>query len=239
MGGDGKRTKFPWLGVARYAVAVLLAVAVVATIGMAIAAVLRPAKLELSVVNGVVSMDRPQSRTPPQLVNYKVTLRAFNPSGRAMIHFRSDNVVKLYFTAPHVIEFLSFSVPTFKLPQKTKLHMIKAGSFEANNLPEEIADRLYNGESEQVLVQAKASLSFTVGRVGRKGSDENFTFSCWPVSVASSSEVFDGADASCSQSATPGTVTRQNQTLCLGSPCPSPPPPPPPNLPCNGSDRKG
>ncbi|KAG8052725.1 hypothetical protein GUJ93_ZPchr0001g30006 [Zizania palustris] len=170
MGGDGKRTKFPWLGVARYAVAMLLAVAVVATIVMAITVVLRPAKLELSVVNGAVSMDpQQQSTTTPQLVNYKVILRAFNPSGRAVIHFGRDNVVKLYFTAPY-LEFLSFSIPTFALPQKMTHLVIKAGSFEANKLPGELADRLYNGESEQVLVKATVSLSFTVGRAGKRSS---------------------------------------------------------------------
>ncbi|KAF0902431.1 hypothetical protein E2562_016266 [Oryza meyeriana var. granulata] len=221
MGGDGKRTKFAWLGVARYAVTTVLAATVAATVVAAIATVLRPAELDLSVANGAVSVDRPESAT--SLIKYRVTLRAFNPSGRAVIHFGGDNLVSLLDGAATPTELVAFTLPPFVVPQQESHYVTKMGFLNASALPASLAARLYDGESDQVMVQAMASLSFTIGGArgvgGKRG--HNFTFHCWPVSIFSSYEV-SGADASCSQETIDAAVTGLTEDRCIGGACPEP-----------------
>lgn len=61
--------------------------------------VLRPVELDLSVASCAVSVERPESPSAASLVKYKVTLRAYNPSGRAVVHFGGDNLVRLIYGA--------------------------------------------------------------------------------------------------------------------------------------------
>ncbi|XP_040381431.1 uncharacterized protein LOC121054788 [Oryza brachyantha] len=222
MGGDEKRTKFPWMGVARYAVTAVLAAAVAATVVAAVATVLRPVELDLSVANGAVSVERPESAA--SLIKFRVTLRASNPSGRAVVHFGGDNLVRLLDGAATRTELVAFTLSPFVVPQKESHFVTKAGFLNASALPGSLAARLYDGESDQVVVQAVASLSFTIGgargvSAGRRG--HNFTFHCWPVSISSYYEV-SGGDASCSQQTMEAAVTGLANDRCIGGPCPQP-----------------
>uniref|UniRef100_A0A0E0HK40 Uncharacterized protein n=1 Tax=Oryza nivara TaxID=4536 RepID=A0A0E0HK40_ORYNI len=224
MGGDGKCTKFPWLGVARYAVTAVLAATVAATVVQAIRMVLRPVELDLSVTNGAVSVERPESPSAASLVKYKVTLRAYNPSGRAVVHFGGDNLVRLIYGAAAQTELAAFTLPAFVVPQQESHYVTKSAFLNASALPASLAARLYDGETDQVVVQAVASLSFTIGgargvSAGKRG--HNFTFHCWPVSISSYYEV-SGGEASCSQDTTEAAVAGLTHDRCIGGPCPEP-----------------
>uniref|UniRef100_A0A0E0DVX1 Late embryogenesis abundant protein LEA-2 subgroup domain-containing protein n=1 Tax=Oryza meridionalis TaxID=40149 RepID=A0A0E0DVX1_9ORYZ len=207
MGGDGKRTKFPWLGVARYAVTAVLAATVAATVVQAIRMVLRPVELDLSVANGAVSVERPESPSAASLVKYKVTLRAYNPSGRAVVHFGGDNLVRLIYGAAAQTELAAFTLPAFVVPQQESHYVTKSAFLNASALPASLAARLYDGETDQVVVQAVASLSFTIGGA--------------PSTAGRYYEV-SGGEASCSQDTTQAAVAGLTHDRCIGGPCPEP-----------------
>uniref|UniRef100_A0A0D9WL62 Late embryogenesis abundant protein LEA-2 subgroup domain-containing protein n=1 Tax=Leersia perrieri TaxID=77586 RepID=A0A0D9WL62_9ORYZ len=224
-GGDGKLTKFPWLGVARYAATAVLAAMVAATAVAAVKMVLRPVELDLSVANGAVSVERPSSPAAAALVKYKVTLRAYNPSGRAVVHVGGDNQVRLLYGATAQTELAAFTLAPFVVPRQESHYVPKSGFLNASALPASLAARLYDGETDQtdqVVVQAVASLWFTVVGAragGRRG--HNFTFHCWPVSISSYYEV-SGDDASCSQESVETAVAGLAKDRCIGGPCPEP-----------------
>ncbi|EEC79890.1 hypothetical protein OsI_21407 [Oryza sativa Indica Group] len=197
MGGDGKRTKLPWLGVARDVdddggpfTNCSSDLHIFDDDDDAIRMVLRPVELDLSVASCAVSVERPESPSAASLVKYKVTLRAFNPSGRVV----------------------------------QESHFVTKSAFlNASALPASLAARLYDGETDQVVVQAVASLSFTIGgargvSAGKRG--HNFTLiHCWPVSISSYYEV-SGGKASCSQDTTEAAVAGLTHDRYIGGPCP-------------------
>uniref|UniRef100_A0A0E0NY46 Uncharacterized protein n=1 Tax=Oryza rufipogon TaxID=4529 RepID=A0A0E0NY46_ORYRU len=139
--------------------------------------IIRPVELDLSVANGAVSVERPESPSAASLVKYKVTLRAYNPSGRAVVHFGGNSLVRLIYGAVAQTELTAFTLPTF-----VESHYVTKSAFlNSSALPASLAARLYDGETDQVVVQAVASLSFTIGgargvSAGKRG--HNFTFHC-------------------------------------------------------------
>ncbi|XP_062227528.1 uncharacterized protein LOC133925794 [Phragmites australis] len=87
-GGEGNIEKpppFRWLDVARYAVASVVTVLILAVIINSIKVVLRPGTLSLSVTGGSLPVTR--SPTPEKVVVFYSNLRAQNPSGRARIYY--------------------------------------------------------------------------------------------------------------------------------------------------------
>uniref|UniRef100_A0A0E0DVW6 Uncharacterized protein n=1 Tax=Oryza meridionalis TaxID=40149 RepID=A0A0E0DVW6_9ORYZ len=155
---------------------------------------------------------------------YEVTLRAYNPSGRAVVHFGGDNLVRLIYGAAAQTELAAFTLPAFVVPQQESHYVTKSAFLNASALPASLAARLYDGETDQVVVQAVASLSFTIGgargvSTGKRG--HNFTFHCWPVSISSYYEV-SGGEASCSQDTTQAAVAGLTHDRCIGGPCPEP-----------------
>ena len=81
---DGKTSAFRCLDAARYTVAAVVTVLIVAVVVTSLKVVLRPQSLRLSVVDGAVySTPHPAS----EAVTLQLNLRAENPSGRARMYF--------------------------------------------------------------------------------------------------------------------------------------------------------
>ncbi|CAD6343037.1 unnamed protein product [Miscanthus lutarioriparius] len=81
---DGKTSAFQCLTAARYTVAAVVTVLIVAVVVTSLKVVLRPESLRLSVVDGAVySTPHPAS----EAVTMQLNLRADNPSGRARMYF--------------------------------------------------------------------------------------------------------------------------------------------------------
>jgi len=81
---DGKTSAFRCLDAARYTVAAVVTVLIIAVVVTSLKVVLRPESLRLSVVDGVVySTPLPAS----EAVTLQLNLRAENPSGRARMYF--------------------------------------------------------------------------------------------------------------------------------------------------------
>ncbi|CAD6341442.1 unnamed protein product [Miscanthus lutarioriparius] len=81
---DGKTSAFRCQDAARYTVAAVVTVLIVAVVVTSLKVVLRPESLRLSVVDGVVySTPLPAS----EAVTLQLNLRAENPSGRARMYF--------------------------------------------------------------------------------------------------------------------------------------------------------
>jgi len=81
---DGKTSAFRCLDAARYTVAAVVTVLIVAVVVTSLKVVLRPESLRLSVVDGAV-YSTPQP--PSEAVTLQLNLRAENPSGRARMYF--------------------------------------------------------------------------------------------------------------------------------------------------------
>jgi hypothetical protein len=81
---DGKTSAFRCLDAARYTVAAVVTVLIVAVVVTSLKVVLRPESLRLSVVDGAVySTPHPAN----EAVTLQLNLRAENPSGRARMYF--------------------------------------------------------------------------------------------------------------------------------------------------------
>jgi hypothetical protein len=81
---DGKTSAFRCLDAARYTLAAVVTVLIVAVVVTSLKVVLRPESLRLSVVDGAVySTPQPAS----EAVTLQLNLRAENPSGRARMYF--------------------------------------------------------------------------------------------------------------------------------------------------------
>ncbi|CAN6215342.1 unnamed protein product [Urochloa humidicola] len=84
----GEKFAFRWIDAARYTVAAVVLVLIVAVIVNAIKLVLRPESPSLSIVGGTVFVSRLQ---PPASLLFHFNLRAHNPSGRAHMYFLNIN----------------------------------------------------------------------------------------------------------------------------------------------------
>ncbi|CAD6337934.1 unnamed protein product [Miscanthus lutarioriparius] len=86
-GDAAEKSPFRWIDAARYVVASVVAVLIIAVIVNAIKVVLRPESLFFSVSGGCVPMVRiNQSSSQPMLV-LQLGLRADNPAGRARMYY--------------------------------------------------------------------------------------------------------------------------------------------------------
>ncbi|KAL6861622.1 hypothetical protein ACP4OV_017322 [Aristida adscensionis] len=86
-GGEGNKTpSFRWLRAARCAVATAVTAVIVVVIVNAVAVLLRPDSLSITILRGTVFVRR-VPRPPPATLLFRFNFRAANPSGRARMYY--------------------------------------------------------------------------------------------------------------------------------------------------------
>jgi hypothetical protein len=93
---DDKQPRARWLDAARCAVVALVTALTIAVIARGVAVSLRTEKLELSIINGHVAMDKITSLSPPVNVIFHFNFRCHNPSRRAGVRYQNVTASFLY-----------------------------------------------------------------------------------------------------------------------------------------------
>ncbi|TKW19333.1 hypothetical protein SEVIR_4G013400v4 [Setaria viridis] len=121
--GDGEKSGFRWLDLARYAVAAVVTVVIIAVVVHAIQVVFRPDSLTLSVLGGSVSTNSLPPATDPSL-SFSYTLRARNPSGRVRMYYFNINTFLFNSSTPATTpEPMADCLVSFQLPDMSVMQM--------------------------------------------------------------------------------------------------------------------
>ncbi|CAL5045409.1 unnamed protein product [Urochloa decumbens] len=188
--GNGEKSAFRWIDAARYTVAAVVLVLIVAVIVNAIKLVLRPEPLSLSIVGGTVFVRRLQPPPPPASLEFDLNLRAKNPSGRAHMYFRDivgylfDSNMSAAAADPGPGSFIYSPLSDMAvLPLGTMDNFAQVNGTRAL-MTESYFDELYNGNSSASIRGVTVRLDgVVVTEVAVKDTTRNTTYYCGPVLV--------------------------------------------------------
>lgn len=163
---------------------VLVALAALITVA-AIAFLLRPEELRLSVVHGSVSVDKILSRRPPN-VTFRVTILAYNPSARFTgIRCTNGTIHVLQIKPGRSVPIASFKLDPFFVAQRTTRVARTVDTVNASKIPAPHLSLLYHGGAigdAALVVETTFSVTKSRGEPSRWGR-HNVLYSCWPVAV--------------------------------------------------------
>ncbi|KAL6606521.1 hypothetical protein ACP70R_042174 [Stipagrostis hirtigluma subsp. patula] len=186
--GEGNREKSPfrWLDAARYVVAAVVTVLIVAVIVNAIKVVLRPDSLSFSVLRGSVFARRIQQ--PPTLL-FDLNIRANNPSGRARMYYVNltaylfDRSTPAWSPDPRRDSFLYFRLQDKAVQQQGRVDTMKqVNGTRGVSMEESYFDMLYNATLGDVTMRLEGSI-ITEIRSGFNTTPHWITYYCRPLVV--------------------------------------------------------
>ncbi|CAL5050537.1 unnamed protein product [Urochloa decumbens] len=186
--GNGEKSAFRWIDAARYTVAAVVLVLIVAVIVNAIKLVLRPEPLSLSVDGGTVFVRR-LHQSPP-LLQFHFNLRAQNPSGRAHMYFLNitaylfDSNASAAAPDPGPGSFIYFPLDDMRLLPLRGIDNLAELTAGRDIMTESYFDELYNGNSSASIRGVTVRLDgVVITEVAVKNDTRNSTYYCRPVLV--------------------------------------------------------
>ncbi|CAL5050530.1 unnamed protein product [Urochloa decumbens] len=186
----GEKSAFRWIDLARYAVAAVVLVLIVAVIVNAIKLVLRPESLSLSIIGGTVFVRRFQPPPPPATLLFDFNLRAHNPSGRAHMYFLGitaylfDINTSAAAADPGPDSFIYFPLVDMPLLPLKFMDNFAEANATRDVMTASFFDELYGGSSSASVRGVTVRLDgVLVTEVAVKNKTRTATYFCGPVLV--------------------------------------------------------